>query len=75
MTPATKAMPKIQDDKKEKEAAQEREKKKREEDAAAIAEAEKGGKKARYEYQDTSVAALVHLHPTGGVGVSRSVVA
>ena len=59
MTPATKAMPKIQDDKKEKEAAQEREKQKREEDAAAIAEAEKGGKKARYEYQDTSVASLV----------------
>ena len=59
MTPATKAMPKIQDDKKEKEAAQETEKKKREEDAAAIAEAEKGGKKARYEYQDTSVASLV----------------
>ena len=41
MTPATKARPKIQDDKKEKEAAQAREKKKREEDAAAIAEAEK----------------------------------
>ena len=59
MTPATKAMPKIQDDKKEKEAAQEREKKKREEDVAAIAEAEKGGKRARYEYQDTSIASLV----------------
>ena len=59
MTPATNAMPKIQDDKKEKEAAQEKEKKKREEDAAAIAEAETGGKKARYECQDTSTASLV----------------
>ena len=54
MTPATKAMPKLQDDKKEKEAMREKEKKKRAEDAAAIAEAEKGGKKARYEYYDTS---------------------
>ena len=54
MTLATKAMPKLQDDKKEKEAMQEKERKKRAEDAAAIAEAEKGGKKARYEYYDTS---------------------
>ena len=54
MTPATKAMPKLQDDKKEKEAMQDKEKKKRAKDAAAIAEAEKGGKKARYEYYDTS---------------------
>ena len=59
MTPATKAMPKIQDDKKEKEAAQEKEKKKREEDAAAIAEAEKGGRKARYECQTPPPQALV----------------
>ena len=57
MTPATKAMPKVQpekDDKKEKEALQEKERKKRAEDAAAVAGAEKGGKKARYEYYDTS---------------------
>ena len=57
MTPATKAMPKLQpekDDKKEKEALLEKERKKRAEDAAAVAEAEKGGKTARYEYYGTS---------------------
>ena len=44
---------------KETEAAQEKEKKKRAEDAAAIAEAEKGGKKARYEYYHTCTSSLV----------------
>ena len=59
MTPATKAMPRLPDEKKEKEAVQDQEKKKREEDAAATAEVERGGKKARYEYYDTSTAALI----------------
>ena len=61
MTPATEAMPKIQDDKKEKEAVQEKEKRsvKKMRWPAAIAGADKGGSKARYEYQDTSTASLV----------------